>query len=120
MPTTATTHERASDISILAWTGAIASIWLMTAVFRPDTTLHLGPILVPLVPALLGREAERPVRLVLIGTLLGAGVLVMLMITGNLNGPALNPFPDAIAESVILLGVGGLTGLILVRSTIRR
>jgi hypothetical protein len=115
-----TTHERVPDASILAWTGGIAVVWLVAAFVRSGTTLHLGPLLLPLIPAILGRDTEHPIRLTLIG--IGAGVvaIVLLYVTGNLSGPSLGAFPDALTESVALLAVGGVIGLVISASAGRR
>jgi len=108
---TATTHQRVPDISILTWTVGIASVWLIAAVIRTDTTMHLGPLLLPLVPAVLGRDTDHPLMLTLVGVATGAAVITILYLTGNLNGPALSPFSGALTESVALLTAGGIAGL---------
>jgi hypothetical protein len=115
-----TTHERVPDATVLAWTGGIALVWLIAAFLRTGTTLHLGPLLLPLIPAILGRDTQHPIRLTLIG--IGAGVvaIVVLFATGNLSGPSLSVFPDALTESVVLLAIGGVVGLVIAASGRRR
>jgi hypothetical protein len=115
-----TTHERVPDATILAWTGGIALVWLGAAFLRSGTTLHLGPLLLPLIPAILGRDTEHPICLTLIG--IGAGVvaIIVLFTTGNLNGPSLSAFPDALTESVVFLAIGGVAGLVISASGRRR
>jgi hypothetical protein len=113
---TSTTHERAVDVSVLRWTGAIAAVWLVASFMRPDTTLHLGPLLLPLLPAVLGRDTEHPIRLALLGIGAGLATILVLLATGNLSGPALEPFPDALTESIVFLVAGGAIGLILAAS----
>ena len=108
---TATTHQRVPDNSILTWTVGVALVWLITAFVRTDTTMHLGPLLLPMVPAILGRDTDHPLRLTLVGVATGATVITVLYLTGNLNGPALSPFSDALTESIALLAVGGIAGL---------
>lgn len=110
---TTTTHARVPDRSVLAWTGAIAAVWLVAAILRPGTTLHLGPFLLPLVPAILGSDSAHPVRFTLIGFVVGAASIALLSVSGNLDGPALEPFTDAIDESIALLVFGGAVGLIV-------
>jgi hypothetical protein len=108
---TATAHQRAPDFSVLAWTIGIALVWLITAFVRSDTTMHLGPLLLPMVPAALGRDTDHPLHLTLVGVAAGAAVITVLYLTGNLSGPALSPFSDALTESIALLAVGGVAGL---------
>jgi len=117
---TSTTHERAIDVSVLAWTGAIATVWLLAGFIRSDTTLHLGPLLLPLVPAVLGRDTEHPIRITLFGIGAGIATILILFATGNLSGPALEPFPDALTESLVFLVAGGAIGLILATSARKR
>jgi hypothetical protein len=114
---TTTTHERVPDATILAWTGGIALVWLAAAFLRSGTTLHLGPLLLPLIPAVLGRETEHPIRLTLIGIGAGVAAIVLLFSSGNLNGPSLSAFPDALTESIVFLAVGGVAGLIVAASS---
>jgi hypothetical protein len=108
-----TTHERVLDGSVLAWTGGIAAIWLIAAFLRPGTTLHLGPLLLPLIPAILGRDTEHPMRLTLIGIAAAILAIVILSATGNLSGPSLGAFPDALTESIAFLAIGSVIGLII-------
>ena len=115
-----TTHERVPDGSILAWTGGIAAVWLIAAFLRSGTTLHLGPLLLPLIPAILGRDTEHPIRLTLIGIGTAIGAIVVLFLTGNLSGPSLGAFPDALTESIVFLAIGSVVGLIIAASGRRR
>ena len=108
-----TTHERVLDGSVLAWTGGIAAIWLIAAFLRPGTTLHLGPLLLPLIPAILGRDTEHPIRLTLIGIAAAILAIVILSATGNLSGPSFGAFPDALTESIAFLAIGSVIGLII-------
>jgi len=108
-----TTHERVPDASVLAWTGGIAAVWLIAAFLRSGTTLHLGPLLLPLIPAILGRDTEHPIRLTLIGIFTAIVAIVVLLVTGNLNGPSLGAFPDALTESIAFLAIGSVIGLII-------
>jgi hypothetical protein len=117
---TTTTHQRVPSTPVLAWTAGIAAVWLTAAFLRADTTLHLGPLLLPLVPAILGRDAEHPIRLTMIGVGAGAATIVVLFASGNLDGPALEPFNRALTESLVLLGVGSVVGLIIAALSGRR
>jgi hypothetical protein len=97
--------------SALGWTAVIAAVWIIAAVLRPETTLHLGPLLLPLIPAFLLRGHASAYAGVLGGAAIGAAVLVVLLLSGNLDGPALEPFTSVIAESVALLVVATAGGL---------
>jgi hypothetical protein len=44
----------------------------------------------------------------------------VLFTTGNLNGPSLSVFPDALTESVVFLAIGGVAGLVISASGRRR
>ena len=96
--------------SVLGWTAAIGAVWVVAALVRPETTLHLGPIILPLLPAFLLRGNERAYLGVLGGAAIGAGVIVVLALSGNLDGPALEPFGSAIIESVMFLVASGVAG----------
>lgn len=89
----------------------IAFVWLITAFVRTDTTMHLGPLLLPMVPAILGKNTDHQLGLTLVGVATGAAVVVVLYLTGNLNGPALSPFSSALTESISLLAVGSVAGV---------
>ena len=94
----------------MGWTAAIAVVWMIAAVLRPETTLHLGPILLPLMPAFLLRGQDHAFAGVVGGTAIGAGVLAILLLSGNLDGPALEPFTNVITESVVFLAVASTAG----------
>ncbi len=87
----------------MGWTAAIALVWIAAAALRPETTLHLGPLLLPLMPAFLLRNDGNGYLGVLGGTAIGVGVLVGLQISGNLDGPALEPFTNVLVESLVFL-----------------
>ena len=108
---TADAHQRATNVSVVTWTIGIAALWLVTAFVRGDTTVHLGPVLLPIVPAMLGRGTNHPQRLTLLGLATGSAVITILYLTGRLSGPAVPPFSDALTESITLLAVGGIAGL---------
>ena len=97
--------------SALGWTAAIAAVWIVAAALRPETTLHLGPLLLPLTPAFLLRGQDGAYAGVLGGAAIGVGVLAILLLSGNLDGPALEPFTSVIAESVTFLATATAAGL---------
>ncbi len=96
----------------MIWTAAIGGVWLIVAFVRPDTTLHLGPLLVPLIPAILSRGTDHAIRSTVAGIVMAGIVLVILTASGNLSGPALGPFPDALAESLVFLAMGSVGALV--------
>jgi len=100
--------------SVLGWTAAIGAVWIAAAALRPETTLHLGPLILPLLPAFLLRGQTRANVGVLGGALLGLGVLAVLALSGNLDGPPIEPFTNVLVESVILLAAATAAGLAIV------
>lgn len=116
---TRTAHNRVTIASVGVWTAGIALVWIVAAFLRSDTTLHLGPLLIPLIPAFLGRDSDHPRRAVLLGIVIGALVVTTLALTGNLDGPALSPFPNALTESIALLAVGSAVGMVYAASARR-
>ena len=96
----------------LAWTGGLAIIWLVVAVTRDHTTLHLGPLLVPLVPLLVARSEPFARKVTGGAALMGVAVIGILGASGRLEGPAIAPFTSAIVESIVLLGIGTTIGVI--------
>jgi hypothetical protein len=108
---TSTTQERTPYATTMLWTAAVAALWLIVAFVRPDTTLHLGPLLVPLIPAILSRGTDHAIRSTLAGIAMAGIALVILAASGNLSGPALGPFPDALTESLVFLAIGSVGAL---------
>jgi hypothetical protein len=94
----------------MGWTAAIGIVWIIAAALRPETTLHLGPLLLPLIPAFLLRGHDGARVAVLGGTAIGGVILVILLLTGNLDGPALEPFANVIVESVVFLAAASAAG----------
>jgi hypothetical protein len=95
----------------MGWTVAIAVVWIVASALRPETTLHLGPILLPLMPAFLLRNDDNAYLGVLGGTAIGVGILAILQASGNLDGPALEPFTSVLVESFVLLAGASAAGL---------
>lgn len=92
------------------FTAGIAVVWIVAAVVRPDTTFHLGPIIVPFVPLVLAPSGTR-LKSVGVAIGIGGGVIALLSLTGNLSGPAFDPFDSALAESVVALAASGSIAL---------
>ena len=98
--------------STLLWVGAVALLWFVVAIARGGTTLHLGPLLVPLVPLIVARKEPFATQATALAALGGLVIIAILWISGNLDGPALSPFPGALAESLVFLSVGTVIGLV--------
>ncbi|MGI9665655.1 MAG: hypothetical protein ACR2N2_00945, partial [Acidimicrobiia bacterium] len=109
-----TSHEATLDSPLstgLAWAAGLSALWVLLAVLRPETTLHLGPLLIPLVPSLVMDGSRNTLRATLIAAAIALAITAILAVTGNLSGPALGPFPHALAESVVFVGVGAAVGV---------
>ena len=113
-PTQASTSSLAS---VMVWTAGVAIVWIVAAVLRPETTLHLGPIFLPLIPGFLLRGTPDALRGVFAGVVIGAVTIAVLTLTGNMNGPPLEPFTDPLTESVAFLAGSAIVGLIVARTS---
>lgn len=91
-------------------------VWVVAALLRTETTFHLGPIILPLIPLLIAPKGSRT-RAIGVAAGVGAGVIALLSVTGNLSGPAFEPFSSAVAESVLTLIGSGILALGLARVT---
>lgn len=96
----------------MLWVGSVAALWLVAATIRNGTTLHLGPLLVPLIPLVIARKEDFAVRATALASGVGLAVIGVLWATGNLNGPALDPFSSAVAESLAFLMAGTAIGVV--------
>jgi hypothetical protein len=94
----------------------IAGVWILAALLRSETTFHLGPVILPLIPLLIAPKENR-MKAVGVAVGLGAAVIAILSVTGNLSGPAVEPFPSALAESVLTLVGTGILALGFARVT---
>ena len=70
-------------------------------------------------PAFLLRNDGNGYLGVLGGTAIGVAVLVGLQISGNLDGPALEPFTSVLAESLVFLAAAAAFGVGVVRMSER-
>jgi len=102
--------------SVVVWTAGIAVVWLAVGLLRPETTLHLGPIFLPLLPAFLLRGRDDAPNGVLVGVMMAAATIAALTITGNMNGPPLEPFTDPLTESLAVLAGASIVALIVART----
>ena len=94
----------------------LAGVWVVAALLRPETTFHLGSIILPLIPLVVATKDERT-KAIGVAVGVGAVVIAFLSLTGNLSGPAFEPFPSALAESVLTLIGSGILALGLARFT---
>ncbi len=87
-----------------------ASLWAAGAVIVPESTFHLGPLIVAAVPAIGTRH--RRLFWAPVGTCLAVGVSLVLATLGHLGGPSLLPVGGALFESTVAAVLGGLAGFI--------
>lgn len=114
--TMATAHSPATSLrSVLGWTAGVAVVWILAALLRPETTLHLGPVFVPLLPVFLLWRRDDAVQGVFGGVAIGALTIAILLLTGNLDGPPLEPFGDPLTESVVVLAGTAIVAVVLAR-----
>lgn len=117
--TTTSDHSSINAQSTLLWVAGVATLWLIVALARSGTTLHLGPLLVPLIPLVVARRESFAMRMTGAAAAIGLAVITVLWATGNLDGPALSPFPTALAESLAFLAVGATIGVVGIAATRR-
>jgi len=118
-----TTPSRSPSIQLLsavALSAGVAAVWILAAVLRPETTLHLGPVFLPLIPAILLKGTQSALGGVLAGVGIGAATITFLMMSGNLEGPAIEPFQSTLTESFVVLAVSGIAALVFARVTQER
>ncbi len=114
MTTRSTRTTAGSDIATgIGLALVIALLWATLAAVRPGTTLHLGPLLVPVVPSLVMAGGRRAALTTIVAAILGLALIAILAATGMLDGPALPPFPDATVESLVFLAAGTAVGLVI-------
>lgn len=97
----------------------LATVWIAAAALRPETTLHLGPVLLPIVPLIASDRTTNVLPAVIFGVVVGTVVLAILGDLNMLDGPALEPFNSVVAESVFALLGAGVVGALLARLTRR-
>jgi len=114
---TTKTQSQTPTLQTFGVVALLAGVWLVAAILRPDSTFHLGPVLLPLVPLLTTPRDSDPRQAILFGIATGFVVLLILGIGGRLDGPAFEPFPSVAAESVFALLASGAVGLVFARAT---
>jgi hypothetical protein len=122
-----TTMTRPGLLRATAWGVGFAALWLAVAALRPDSTFHLAPLLVAGVPPLtmaFDDSSGATSRSVTVAAAIGVGLAllatVILAVVGRLDGAALEPFGNAVAESVVAAIVGGAAGWIIGLVRVRR
>lgn len=122
-----TTTEQPALLRATAWGAGFAALWFAIAALRPDSTFHLAPLLVAGVPPLavaLDDSLSATARSVTIAAAIGVGLALLattiLAVVGRLDGAALEPFGNAVAESVVAAIAGGATGWTIGLVRVRR
>lgn len=96
----------------------VALVWIGLAFARDGVTFHLAPLIVAAAPAAVLRLEGRPRRVEGI-VAVGAGVVtaviavVILSVTGRLDGPSWIPVGDATLEAAVGIVVGAGLALVI-------
>lgn len=122
-----TTTERPGLLRATAGGVGFAALWLAVAALRPDSTFHLAPFLVAVVPPLViafDESLGATARSVTIAATIGVGLALLattiLAVVGRIDGAALEPFGNAVPESVAAAIAGGAAGWIIGLVGVRR
>jgi hypothetical protein len=93
---------------------------MIAAAIRPEVTYHLAPLLVAGAPpvAMTLDRAQVPLSRVLVpaagvGLALATIVAALLTTVGWLNGPAVEPFSNVLAETIAGAGLGAARGMLM-------
>lgn len=87
-------------------------LWVVLAVARPSTTFHLAPLIVTAWPAVGEREPKRAAAMAVTGLLIAGATILVLSITGMLQGPSLLPWGGSALESVVAATAGAVIGVL--------
>lgn len=123
--------EPVADARVAWWTGApfalaMAAAWVVLALLNPTTTYHFAPSIVAAAPQVARRlRAQRrlPPRDLAIGA--GVGVVLALAATaglagaGALAGPTFFGTPHALAETLVVIAVGGVAATVFALRGVR-
>lgn len=111
----------------VGWGLALAVLWLAVVFLRNETTLHLAPLLVAGSPPVLNgldvssAPTRRSVNTAAVaGLVIAATATLVLIASGNLDGPAIEPFSSVLVETVVLAGLGSAAGLLIGLTRVRR
>ena len=122
-----TTTERPGLLRATAWGAGFVALWLAVAALRPDSTFHLAPLLVAGIPPLamaFDDSSGATARSVTIAAAIGVGLALLattiLAVVGKLDGAALEPFSNAVVESVVAAIAGGAAAWIIGLLRVRR
>ena len=104
----------------VGWGAALAVLWFVVVILRSETTLHLAPFLVagtpPVLNALDGAAAPDRRSVVIAagaGLVISVATAAILIVSGNLDGPAIEPFGSVLVETLVLAVTGAAVGLLI-------
>lgn len=104
----------------VGWSIGLGILWLVVVLVRDETTLHLAPLIVAGAPPVLNAfdgSTTTDGRSAVLAAAAGFGIAMagalVLILTGNLDGPAIEPFGSVLAETIILAIVGAAAGLLI-------
>jgi hypothetical protein len=104
----------------VGWALGLGVLWLIVVFVRDETTLHLAPLLVAGAPPVLNAfddsAAMTPRSVVLAATsgfVIAMAATLVLIATGNLDGPTIDPFGSVLVETLVLAVVGAAAGLLI-------
>lgn len=112
-------ERSASDVGRLIYLSAgLAILWIALAFWQPETTWHLGPLVVALAPALVHRSAGVMSRGAALGAatngLINAAIATaILAYFDKLEGPALAFFPNVLTEVAVFAIIGAAVAYLL-------
>lgn len=107
---------------------AVAVLWVLLAVWQPDTQWHLAPFLAAAAPPWLLAQRGEPTRSVLVlvrrvavvSSLVVLGLTGVLWALGLLRGPVLTGTGPAVVESLVLAVLGPAVVVVLATRRARR
>ncbi len=101
------------------WSGAVAALWVVLAIARPETTFHLAPLLAAAAgPAVLRFDGgtalpfRQAAAATAIATAIASGTTILLAVVDALEGPALVG-GSALGESLLAVASGSALGLVV-------
>lgn len=124
--------RQAADRSPVPWwtglpfTAAAAAAWIVLALNSPTTTYHFAPMVAAAAwPVALRLRVGLRLSAKAVSVAAGRGIAVALAVTlalastGALAGPTFFGTPHALAESLVMAGIGAVIGVLFARRTVR-